>query len=263
MSMTLIADRSPVWTRESRTEFNRSKKGPDGSLQQTRWSFTFEEKSLLGLGQEAYVFFLRAQDALLKPKAIKVSLGSRPLMSEFNLVRSIKESLGKESTGLHLAIHAHFNKDKHLSIDGYCVTQTLMEECLIMRKYDYTLAKALPNLSNAEKIRAFMQLAEGLSSLHRLGIIHGDIQLNNMMYDASKQQWRLIDITPSSKETMADDVKYLILSITLVLIEEGDRNLPEDALQKIAHLGELESPSADQVYEILKEIDSLVKIDGV
>ncbi|MES2121774.1 MAG: hypothetical protein V4492_03225 [Chlamydiota bacterium] len=235
----------PSWERISRTEFIRTKYGPDGTEQKTRWSFSFDQASLLGLGGESCIFLLRTQDALCPPKAIKVNHSCVPhLLHETQTLNKIQGLLGRRSAGIHLSINAHFERGKLSIPTDRWAPRSIIEECLIMRKYEKTLGAALPCLSKNEKLEAMRQISKGLADLHALGIAHRDVHLNNMMYDARRNEWCLIDVTTfNSKESMRDDIDFLILCI--------EKEVLNDESHLIDKLKKLSNPQAFDIYQIL------------
>ncbi len=121
----------------------------------------------------------------------------------------------------------------------------ILEECLIMRKYEMTLDRALPSVSKNERLEAMLQISKGLADLHGMGIAHRDVHLNNMMYDTRRNAWYLIDVTSplTSKETEEDDIRYLMMCIT-------EEVLKDDSIL-IAELKGLSHPLASDSYKIL------------
>ena len=73
------------------------------------------------------------------------------------------------------------------------------------------------NLSMSEKLRILMQIAQGLSELHLIGVVHGDIKPDNILFsDSNLSEVRLADFGLSA-------------------IQETSNNLQESTLMETVH----------------------------
>ncbi len=234
MSAVGAAEAPTTWERVSRTEFERIKGGVA-----TRWKFDHMSRaSILGRGSQ-FTLFLFTSEETCKPKAISFNYRSEPHLKKlFDATQQLKKDLGEERDGIHLALNAYFPRDDEQS----------WQECVIMRKYSHTLAKAVDQnwLSNEDKLKAMCQLARGIANLHRVGTPHRDVQWNNIMYDSRTQQWCLIDITDpetlKEERSFDDDICQLVATIKVLL--QFDPEL-------VAQIEQMPAPTADKIYEIL------------
>ncbi len=180
----------------------------------------------LGSGFNGQVYLLQPEGKeKRKAKAVKVS-------SNESLLHELKISLlwPLNTVGLMIRPKAHLT--------------TEIGEMLIMHKYDSPLNKIYMTLSSEQKLEALYQVSFGLAMLHSLKITHGDIKIENILYDKLKNRYDLSDFEYSrvnNEEERKYDIKCLMSVIHSILFgssqtyETSNLKYYQDTLLKIGY----------------------------
>lgn len=171
----------------------------------------YQRGNMLGSGWSGATYVLLPDQEKKKCKAVKTSTVS--IKKEYEL--SLRWP--KNAMGLLLRAKAYFPKDGELP------------EMYIMHKYDRTLDKIIGKLTLKQKMDAIFQILTGVTTLHSLGIAHGDIHSCNVLIDTNKNRYDLSDFEhsvsldeASYQSAIEKDMQDLKETIESILMGEED-----------------------------------------
>ena len=173
-----------------------------------------ERLQLLGEGSISYVYEVYDRKHPEKRYALKIiGLKDITLLSEKFYQMVVLQQKASENSGYVASILACEEivlPPEQGGLVLQCVLMEKLERLLTVNESGQAvyLRKELENLP--EKIRLVMQIAEAIMVLHRENILHRDIKLENVFYDAKKNCYKLGDFSVSTyTETgRADDIVY-------------------------------------------------------
>lgn len=188
----------------------REKSSTEGLIQ----TLTYNKFRKLGSGVAGEVHLYKCTETE-KSLAVKVSNGMHhPVKSEYEV--SLKWPKG--ATGLLLRPKAYFISE--------------VNDFYVMHLYDGDVQNMLAHLNPYDKIEIIRQMCQGLSTLHEIGIAHGDVHLANVFFDKKQKRFDLGDFgrtetmennEPKFYSTIEKDLKDLREAIeSLVIGEEVD-----------------------------------------
>ncbi len=94
-------------------------------------------------------------------------------------------------------------------------------ELMIMPKYDGSITGIVASLKLEEKLNVIYQISCGLDTLHKLGIAHNDLHVDNILCSKKKNRYDISDFefaTIGNSELIKEDtsdLRYFILAILL------------------------------------------------
>jgi serine/threonine protein kinase len=214
---------------------------------------SFEIMSVIGRGGMGIVF--KAFDpALHRTVAIKVL---DPMVAR---LESSRRRFARESRAMAAIVHEHivpvYAIDEHRELP-YIVMEYVPGGTLESR-----IANGVP-MTAIEIVRTVLQIAQGLSAAHRVGVIHRDIKPSNILLDTGTERIRVADFglareLDDGKQTYSQSV----IGTPLFMSPEQVRGEVCDARSDLFSLGSLmytlcasKSPfESDRVYATMQRI---------
>lgn len=79
---------------------------------------------------------------------------------------------------------------------------------IVMHKYDGSIGDIVETMTPEERLDASCQLISGLATLQSLGIDHGELHINNVLWDRKKKRYDIIDFGASVVGDISDQGKW-------------------------------------------------------
>ncbi len=191
----------------------------DGTFRQEKEGitrcYTIDQK--VGSGGFSNVWTIIPKEAKSgKTKIAKIARYYETELNHFPDEYLVSSKYPDKSVGLMLKTKAYLDNGKDKKI-------------LIMHKYDGDINIIISTMTKEEKIEAIWQLAKGLSTLHELGIIHGDFGFQNIFYHKIKNRYDIADFGYSidvgserfdslNSDSLNDDIRHFKSNVECILV---------------------------------------------
>jgi serine/threonine protein kinase len=146
-------------------------------------SFTLEKE--LGSGAFGIVFLIHIKGKKYALKIVNKKRFKNPdaIKREVNIIQKIIQSYPQCKKENHLLCYKYIYEDER---NIYFISDLMDGEL-----FDYIQSKSFLRLDNCEKVNVIWKITteiiKGLESLHRIGIVHRDIKMENILFKKSKE----------------------------------------------------------------------------
>jgi serine/threonine protein kinase len=146
-------------------------------------SFTLEKE--LGSGAFGIVFLIHIKGKKYALKIVNKKRFKNPdaIKREVNIIQKMIQSYPQCKKENHLLCYKYIYEDER---NIYFISDLMDGEL-----FDYIQSKSFLRLDNCEKVNVIWKITteiiKGLESLHRIGIVHRDIKMENILFKKSKE----------------------------------------------------------------------------